>query len=57
MFVCLFLFFVGLAVGFAMIALIDKLHKRKWTTSPTMKSVIKLNQNEDNILKGENENE
>lgn len=51
------LFFVGLAVGFAMIALIDKLHKRKWTTSPTMKSVIKLNQNEDNILKGENENE
>lgn len=34
------LFFVGLAVGFAVVALIDKLRKRKWASSPVMKSVV-----------------
>lgn len=34
------LFFVGLAIGFAVVALIDRLHKRKWASSPTMKSIV-----------------
>ena len=44
------LFFVGLAVGFAVVALIDKLHKRKWASSPTLKSVVLITggQNTDN---------
>ena len=28
------LFFAGLAAGFVVVALIDKLHKRKWASSP-----------------------
>lgn len=34
------LFFVGLAVGFAVVALIDRFHKRKWASAPTMKSIV-----------------
>lgn len=34
------LFFSGLAVGFALVALIDRLHKRKWALSPTMKAIV-----------------
>lgn len=46
------LFFAGLAVGFAIVALIDKLRKRKWTTAPTMKSIVNLTK-PDIIQKGE----
>lgn len=42
------LFFVGLAVGFAFVALIDFLHKRKWASSPTMKSIVTKSQNKSN---------
>lgn len=34
------LFFVGWAVGFTAVALIDKFHKRKWASSPTLKSIV-----------------
>lgn len=34
------LFFAGLAVGFAIIGVVDKCRKRKWATSPSMKSII-----------------
>lgn len=34
------LFFAGLAAGFVVVALIDKLHKRKWASSPTMKAIV-----------------
>lgn len=34
------LFFAGLAVGFVVVALIDKFRKNKWASSPTMKSII-----------------
>lgn len=54
------LFFAGLAVGFAVVALIDKFHKRKWASAPTMKSIVvipkqEIQNNEDN--KGEQQNE
>lgn len=52
----LVLFFVGLAIGFAVVALIDKLHKRKWAASPTLKGIIKLSKTENN-LQGEQNNE
>lgn len=42
------LFFVGLAFGFAVVALIDKLHKRKWASSPTMKAIVSPIKNEFN---------
>ncbi len=38
--ITLLLFFGGLAVGVAIIALIDKLHKHRWAQSPTMVSVV-----------------
>lgn len=50
------LFFVGLAVGFAVVALIDRLHKRKWASSPTMKSIIVPSRTELNN-QGDKENE
>ena len=50
------LFFAGLAVGFAVVALIDKLHKRKWASSPTLKSIIRLTKNETKI-EGDKNNE
>lgn len=34
------LFFVGLAVGFAIVALIDKLRKHKWMDTPVIKEII-----------------
>lgn len=48
------LFFVGLAVGFAVVALIDKLRKRKWACAPTMKNIVsQSNANSDDKIKGE----
>lgn len=44
------LFFVGLVVGFAVVALIDKLRKRKWATAPTMKAVVTLPKQEENNI-------
>lgn len=38
--VTLLLFFGGLALGVAIIAVIDKLHKHRWAQSPTMVSVV-----------------
>lgn len=37
------LFFVGLAFGFAVVALIDKKRKHKWAKSPQIKAIIKQN--------------
>ena len=34
------LFFVGLAVGFAIVAVIDRIRKHKWMESPVIKEVI-----------------
>ena len=59
------LFRSGLTLGFAVVALIDKLRKHKWTQSPTMQSIITVSNSEEktkteinNISnKGENENE
>lgn len=50
------LFFAGLAVGYAVVALIDKLHKRKWASSPVLKSIIKVTKTETKS-EGENNNE
>lgn len=50
------LFFVGLAVGYAVVALIDKLHKRKWASSPVLKSIIKITKTETKT-EGEKNNE
>lgn len=50
------LFFVGLAAGFAVVALIDKLRKRKWSSAPAMITIVKtINDKADikNINKGE----
>jgi len=46
------LFFAGLALGFGAVALIDRLRKRKWAASPTLKSLIKPN-NIQNKTEGE----
>ena len=52
------LFFVGLAVGFVIIALIDKYRKYKWASSPTMKSIVTVDKPTQNtIVEGENKNE
>lgn len=59
------LFFVGLTFGFAVVAMIDKLRKHKWTQSPTMQSIITDSDSEEKTKteinnksnKGENENE
>lgn len=62
------LFFVGLAVGFAVVALIDKLHKRKWANTPTLKSFVSVTserntdnesvkESDKNKTEGEQENE
>lgn len=50
------MFFAGLAIGFAIVALIDYLHKRKWASSPTMKSIVLQSKTELNN-QGEKENE
>lgn len=50
------LFFVGLALGYAIVALIDKLRKRKWAASPKMIKIIKLTKSE-KIIEGEQNNE
>lgn len=34
------LFFVGFAVGFACVVLIDKLRKHKWTETPVIKAIV-----------------
>ena len=34
------LFFVGLAVGFAIVAVIDRIRKHKWMESPVIKEII-----------------
>lgn len=58
------LFFVGLAAGFAAVALIDRLRKHKWAQSPTMQSIVAAaageeeNTETNNISnKGDQENE
>lgn len=56
------LFFVGLAFGFAVVALIDKFHKRKWASSPKMKSIVVKTNNETKttnevVIEGEQNNE
>lgn len=52
------LFFVGLAVGFVIIALIDRYRKYKWASSPTMKSIVTVDKPTQNtIVEGENKNE
>lgn len=39
----LLLFFAGYALGFVIVALIDRKRKHKWAESPTIKSIIKQN--------------
>ena len=34
------LFFAGLAVGFAFVAIIDKVHKHKWMETPVIKAIV-----------------
>lgn len=53
------LFFVGLIVGFAVVALIDKLRKRKWASSPIMKTIVVNTKIETktNEIEGEQNNE
>lgn len=50
------LFFVGLAAGYAVVALIDVLRKRKWASSPTLISVVNIKK-EINKIEGESINE
>lgn len=35
------LFFAGMAVGFAVVALIDKLRKHKWMETPVIKEIVR----------------
>ena len=52
------LFFVGLAVGFVVVALIDRFRKHKWAQSPTLKAIIEIKKEDNNNeQKGETENE
>ena len=51
------LFFVGLAVGFVIVALIDKLSKHKWAESPTLKAIVNDEKINNNKIEGENKNE
>ena len=52
------LFFVGLAVGFAVVALIDKLRKHKWMETPVIKEVVnKTVVEQTNTEKGDSNNE
>jgi len=46
--ISIILFFAGLAVGFAAVALIDKKRKHKWAKSPVLKSIIKNKENNEN---------
>ena len=39
----LLMFFGGLAVGIAIVAIIDRSHKHRWAQSPTMKSIVYKN--------------
>lgn len=39
--VCLLLFFGGLAVGFGIVVLIDRLRKHKWAQAPAMLEVVR----------------
>ncbi|MCH5153471.1 MAG: SoxR reducing system RseC family protein [Clostridiales bacterium] len=52
------LFFAGLAVGFAVVAVIDKLRKHKWMETPVIEAVVGRTSNEYNIKeqKGEQNN-
>lgn len=52
------LFFVGLAVGFVSVALIDKFRKHKWAQSPTLKTIITIKSKDDNkSIEGEKDYE
>ena len=58
------LFFVGLALGYAVLAIIDKARKHKWMATPTIVKVIHKNPAEsaenkqkENQQEGENNNE
>ena len=52
------LFFAGLAVGFAVVALIDKLRKHKWMETPQILEIIKQTVVEQtNTEKGDSNNE
>ncbi len=50
------LFFVGYALGFTIVALIDKAKKHKWMQSPTMLKIISKINGDNNVAK-ENNNE
>ena len=52
------LFFAGLAVGFAIVALIDKFRKHKWMETPVIKEVVKITVTEQtNTEQGDSNNE
>ena len=52
------LFFAGLAVGFAVVALIDKLRKHKWMETPQILEIVKQTVVEQtNTEKGDSNNE
>lgn len=53
------LFIVGLAVGFAVVAVIDKVRKHKWMTTPTILSIVIQNRSKtgNTQQKGDQNNE
>ena len=52
------LFFVGLAVGFAVVAVIDKARKHKWMETPVIKEVLgRKSVEKSNTEQGEQNNE
>lgn len=52
------LFFAGLAVGFAVVALIDKLRKHKWMETPKILQIMrKVNTEQSKTEKGDENNE
>lgn len=52
------LFFAGLAVGFAVVALIDKMRKHKWMETPVIKQIVrKFASEQTNPEKGDTNNE
>ena len=51
------LFFVGLAVGFAVVAIIDKARKHKWMETPTIKEIVGRKNSEQITEQGEENNE
>ena len=57
--IAVLLFFAGLAVGFAVLSVIDKARKHKWMESPVITKIVyrKTVNNQENVKEGENKDE